>query len=124
MVDLFDYADREPAWVKHWVLEKYLQVLILKIGASGKWSRFLYIDAFAGPWGSQRQDLADTSFGRAIGVMRACQEKLSELGKTLHMEAVFFEANKRRATRLIRYAQENIRLRVYVGSAQSHSTRR
>jgi three-Cys-motif partner protein len=107
MAHLGDYADREQAWVKHWVLEKYLEVLIFKIGGGRTWSRFVYIDAFAGPWGSRREDLSDTSFGRAIAVMKACQAKLAEQGKTLQMEAVFFEANRRRAARLTRYAQEN-----------------
>jgi len=107
MAHLGDYADREQAWVKHWVLEKYLEVLIFKIGGSGKWSRFVYIDAFAGPWGSRCEDLSDTSFGRAITVMKSCQARLAEQGKTLQMEAVFFEANRNRAARLIRYAKEN-----------------
>lgn len=107
MVHLDDYANREQAWVKHWVLEKYLEVLILKIGESGRWSRFVYIDAFAGPWGSQLEDLSDTSFGRAIKVMMSCQAKLKEHGKTMRMEAVFFETVRKRAARLVRYAKDN-----------------
>ena len=100
-----DYALRGPAWVKHWMLQRYLERLILKVGR--RWKRFVYIDGYAGPWKSQTQDLSDTSFGCAIAVMRACQAKLAEQGVQLPMRAVFFERNKLRAARLQKYAAEN-----------------
>lgn len=100
-----DYASREQMWVKHWMLERYLELLILKVGR--RWKRFVYIDGYAGPWGSQRQDLSDTSFGRAIDVMRKCQQKLAEQGVNIPMKAVFFEKHKLRAARLRQYAEEH-----------------
>lgn len=71
MAELDDYLDREQMWVKHWMLQRYLEQLILKVGRH--WKSFVYIDAYAGPWKAQAEDLSDTSFGCALEVMRACQ---------------------------------------------------
>lgn len=103
MADRDDYHEREQAWVKHWMLEKYLERLILKVGT--KWKRFVYIDAFAGPWGAKSEDLSDTSFGRALSVMRTCQLKLAKNGRQVPMHAVFFEKDRKRAARLMQYAK-------------------
>lgn len=105
MADLTDYADREQAWVKHWLFRKYLERLILKVGT--RWSRFVYVDGFAGPWGAKTENLSDTSFGIALEVMRSCQAKLAENGRQVPMRAIFLEKNSQRATRLTQYAAEN-----------------
>ncbi len=105
MADLTDYADREQAWVKHWMLRKYLERLILKVGT--KWKRFVYIAGFAGPWGSKTENLSDTSFGIAIEVMRSCQGKLAERARSIPMRAAFFEKDRRRSARLMQYAKEH-----------------
>ncbi|RAN82963.1 hypothetical protein B5P43_02600 [Bacillus sp. SRB_336] len=105
MAELADYADREQAWVKHWMLRKYLERLVLKVGT--RWKRFVYIDGFAGPWGERTEDLSDTSFGTAIDVMHSCQTSLAERGKSIPMRAAFFEKDWRRAAKLRQYAKEH-----------------
>ena len=100
--DKADYENREQAWVKHWLLEKYLERLILKVGT--RWNRFIYVDAFAGPWGSTSNDLSDTSFSRALHVLKKCQEKILSSGRMLPMQAIFLEKNKSSAKRLIEYS--------------------
>ena len=108
MADPQDYVGREQMWVKHWMLQRYLEQLVFKVGQGrSNWRRFVYIDAYAGPWQSQTQDLSDTSFGTALRVMRSCQGKLAQLGRQIPMHAVFFELNKLRAAKLIQYAGEN-----------------
>ena len=102
--ELANYTDREQAWVKHWMLRRYLERLILKVGT--RWRRFVYIDGFAGPWGARTENLSDTSFGIAIEVMRSCQAKLAEHGRRIPMRAAFFEKNRLRAARLKQYAEE------------------
>lgn len=99
-----DYQDREQAWVKHWLLEKYLERLILKVGT--KWKRFVYVDAFSGPWNSASHDLSDTSFSIALGVLKKCQDKMREGGRHLPMKAIFLEKNKESAKRLINYSAD------------------
>lgn len=104
MAGLEDYTDREQAWVKHWLLRRYLERLIMKVGT--RWSRFVYVDGFAGPWGARTENLSDTSFGIAIDVMRDCQAKLAEHGYEVPMRAAFFEKYRRPAVRLKQYAEE------------------
>lgn len=99
------YEGREQAWVKHWLLERYLQRLIMKVGT--KWKRFTYIDAFAGPWDAVSEDLSDTSFGIAVKVMRDCQKALSDAGTHIPMRAIFCEMKAAPAKRLIAYAEAN-----------------
>jgi three-Cys-motif partner protein len=102
--DKADYHEREQAWVKHWLLERYLEKLVFKVGT--KWKRFVYVDAFSGPWKSASDDLSDTSFSVALEVLRKCQEKLYENGRDLPIKAIFLEKNKSSAKRLIDYASD------------------
>ena len=125
MAEPQDYVGREQMWVKHWMLQRYLEQLIFKVGQGrSNWRRFVYIDAYAGPWQSQTQDLSDTSFGSALRVMRSCQDRLDELGRQIPMHAVFFELNKLRAARLINYAEENstprLTINAYKGDFMDH----
>lgn len=99
-----DYENREQAWVKHWLLEKYLERLVLKVGT--RWKRFIYVDAFAGPWGSASDDLSDTSFSRSLAALKKCQDKIRESGRILPIRAIFLEKNKASADRLIEYAAD------------------
>jgi three-Cys-motif partner protein len=109
-----DYVTREQAWVKHWLLERYLQRLIMKVGRH--WGRIVYIDAFAGPWKSNKDDLSDTSFDRAVQVMRSCQTALAAEGVHRPFEALFLEKDKKRAAKLIEYAYANTSPEVKVGA--------
>lgn len=102
--DKSDYHEREQAWVKHWLLEKYLEKLVFKVGT--KWKRFIYIDAFSGPWKSASDDLSDTSFSIALGVLKKCQDKIRQNGKLLPIKAIFLEKNRSSAERLIAYASD------------------
>ena len=104
MQDKANYESREQAWIKHWLLEKYLEKLVLKIGT--KWKRFLYVDAFAGPWDATSSDLSDTSFSRALSVLEACAAKLQENGVSIQMRAIFLEKKKSSAKRLVEYAND------------------
>jgi hypothetical protein len=50
-VDLSNYEGREQAYVKHYLLEKYLSRWGYKTGS--KWDPLVFVDGFAGPWGSK-----------------------------------------------------------------------
>ncbi len=73
---LASYAGREQAAVKHFLVDSYLERLIM-ITAQAKYHRIAYVDGFAGPWKSAREDLGDTSFGRAVEVMKRCRVELA-----------------------------------------------
>jgi three-Cys-motif partner protein len=100
------YAGREQASVKHFLLESYLERLIM-ITARKRYDRIAYVDAFAGPWKSAREDLTDTSFARAIEVMHGCKMTLAkQFGRSVSFRALFVEHDPERFVRLKRFADE------------------
>lgn len=69
MPDLEHYKGREQGYIKHALIEKYLVPFTIKIGST--WDEIVFLDAFAGPWGSNAEDLSDTSFGIALDQLEA-----------------------------------------------------
>lgn len=101
---LAPYAGREQASVKHFLLESYLKRLVMITGMA-RYSRIAYVDAFAGPWKSARDDLSDTSFARAIEVMEECRLELSrKFQRTVSFRALFVERDPERYSALNRFA--------------------
>jgi three-Cys-motif partner protein len=77
-VDVAHYDGREQAFVKHTFLDKYLPALIGKV--CSRYSEFVYVDGFAGPWKSAAgENFEDTSFG--IALKRMTEQRLLYLGK-------------------------------------------
>jgi three-Cys-motif partner protein len=89
-VDFAHYAGREPAFVKHTFLDKYLPALIERVG--GYYDSFVYIDGFAGPWKSVAGDtFADTSFGIALKHMTAQKAYFAARHRYIRMKAFLVE---------------------------------
>src|SRR5580765_2201989 len=84
-LDLANYeGGREPAGVKHSLLQDYLPELAYRIGRT--WDSFAYVDGFAGPWKTNDPNHADSSFRVAIDALRRSQKGLSEShGRELHV---------------------------------------
>jgi hypothetical protein len=73
------YSDREQTKAKHFILKRYLQALAFKVL---RFYDITYVDGFSGPWKSQTEDFADSSFMIAISVLRDAQQQIaSEIGK-------------------------------------------
>jgi len=88
-VDSTPYDDREQTAVKHEILARYLSAFVPIVG---DWaSDIAYIDCFAGPWKSIDPDLKDTSFSRAIHVLRSTRSVLKSRGKSPTMRCLFVE---------------------------------
>jgi three-Cys-motif partner protein len=86
---LASYEDREQTRVKHRILERYLSAFVPIVG---NWaSDIAYIDCLAGPWKSANSNLRDTSFARAIEVLRSTREVLAKRGKAPTMRCLFIE---------------------------------
>ena len=101
---LSPYVAREQASVKHFLLESYLERLIM-ITARKFYSRIAYIDAFAGPWKSGKSDLSDTSFARAIEVMENCRSELErKFQRSVTFRALFVERDTTRFAQLKHFA--------------------
>jgi three-Cys-motif partner protein len=90
--DISNYRGREQAYVKHWLLERYLAPFAYKVGS--KWDSIVYLDGFAGPWQVTDPEFADSSFAIAIQTLKHAQAGLSEKLRSLHMEAFLVEQNK------------------------------
>lgn len=95
------YGGREQSYLKHVLLEAYLQSFAYKVGA---WAKTItYIDGFAGPWKHQDEEFADTSFATAVRV-------LSEVRNTsrqgFRIRCLFVEKDKQAFEELERYSRE------------------
>jgi three-Cys-motif partner protein len=89
-IDFAHYAGREPAFVKHTFLDKYLPALIGRVGAY--YDNFVYVDGFAGPWKSVGgASFADTSFGIALKHMAAQKASFAGRNRHVHMKAFLVE---------------------------------
>lgn len=107
-IDFSLYDEREHAYVKHWVLTKYLQRLVLIVGQHVK--EINYVDCFSGPWNNNDQEkLSDTSIGIALAQLEACKDALAHrrVGKPeIRINAFFIEKKKSSFKRLESYLAE------------------
>src|SRR6266851_959279 len=95
------YEDREQTAVKHQVLTRYLSAFVPIVG---NWaSNIDYIDCLAGPWKSADPKLRDTSFARAIEVLRATRKVLDTRGKTPSMRCLLIEKDPNAFDQLKQY---------------------
>lgn len=88
------YEGREQALVKHALLKGYLEKLVLIIGMSAKQARkadICFVDCFAGPWGSQGEQLEGTSISLSLKTLEDCKAKLASLGVDATMRAFYVE---------------------------------
>lgn len=89
MKDLEYYRDRPQTYMKHYFLEKYLQKVAFNILSFS--DQFVYVDGFSGPWKSDDEELADTSFAIAIDILRYVRNGLSRSGSTKKIHCIFNE---------------------------------
>ena len=72
------YKEREPAFIKHTLLESYLETLVLTIGMGAKGegqAEICYVDCFAGPWGSDDENLDGTSIALSLKTLASSKAK-------------------------------------------------
>jgi three-Cys-motif partner protein len=91
-----DYQGREQTYLKHRVLEEYLRRWGRKLGSiSGKRPgpmKLWYVDAFAGPWESRREDHGDTSVAIGLSELIDAHRIWESLGiRNLSVGAIFIE---------------------------------
>lgn len=95
------YHGREQAFVKHHLLETYLQRLFIIIGLYQ--NNIRYVDCFSGPWQEGSADLQDTSIGISLKIIEKSREVLKRLGKDVAFHALFIEKNKSSFRKLEEY---------------------
>lgn len=102
------YDGREQAWIKHQLLESYLEKLLLIIGMSARAEgkvEICYVDCFAGPWGDDSEKMEGTSIAISMRTMAMCKQKLAKLGVDATMRALYVELDKQAFGRLSGYLQ-------------------
>jgi len=97
------YRVREQTYLKHRVLEFYLNSWSQKIASTGKYRqgvRLWYVDCFAGPWKSNDEALEDTSVAIGLEALEMARAFWTNLGAKIEARAIFVEANDESAQRL------------------------
>ena len=87
------YKGREHSFIKHRLLETYLEMLFMIIGQHER--RICYVDCFSGPWKESDENLSGTSIALSLNVMQKCHNSLRELNKQVDFRALFIEKGKR-----------------------------
>lgn len=83
------YRKRAQSYVKHLVLQRYLERAAMVILSA--WPDFVFVDGFSGPWKSAKADLSDTSFGIAVAKLREARDNWADHGKPKNVRCVFVE---------------------------------
>jgi three-Cys-motif partner protein len=109
-IDLVHYEGREQAYIKHCLLNKYLSSWGFKIGS--KWDPLVFIDGFAGPWGSLDKDFADASFGIAINALANAIFGLEKIGRSINAACIFVEKAPQPFSKLEAFAKKHSSSRV------------
>jgi len=104
-LDLTNYTGhgREHAYIKHYLLAKYLSRWGYKIGS--KWDPLVFIDGFAGPWGSNDEEFNDASFGIAIRALGEAIDGLSKINRNVRGVCVFVEKEPQPFAKLAEFAR-------------------
>lgn len=103
------YQGREQAYIKHRLLESYLEKLFLIIGSGVRrlhLTEICYVDCFAGPWASDSENLSDTSIGISLRILKKCQESLRTRGISVRFRALYVEKDNASFQRLEKFLQE------------------
>jgi three-Cys-motif partner protein len=109
--NLENYRGREQAYVKHYLLEKYLSRWAYKIGSS--WELLVFVDGFAGPWGSRDQEFSDASFGVALQALsEAVEGLLQKRNISIRGACIFVEKNSAAFLKLDAFAKAHSNDRV------------
>ncbi|HEY8099298.1 MAG TPA: three-Cys-motif partner protein TcmP [Burkholderiaceae bacterium] len=104
------YQGREQAYIKHLLLEGYLERLLYIIGWNASQlghSEVVYVDCFAGPWQDESEDLSATSIGISLRLLSKIRNALAKAGKQVTFKAVYVENNRSAFVRLNNYLSTN-----------------
>jgi three-Cys-motif partner protein len=102
-IDPSNYKNREQAYVKHSLLQRYLPELAYRVGT--RWDSLVYVDGFAGPWQTRDPEYRDSSFGVAFEALRKAQlGSKDEWGRDLSVQMILVEQRNKAYERLRVYA--------------------
>jgi hypothetical protein len=80
MKDYSLYKGKEQTYLKHLVLENYLERLSWIIGSGSDYGKICYVDGFSGPWKSGSEDYGDTSIRISLDILAKTKSGLQRKG--------------------------------------------
>lgn len=116
IADLELYKGREQAYVKHFLLNEYLEAWAHKVGSH--WTDLAYVDGFSGPWQNTGERFEDTSFGIALAALTQAKATWARFGKPRKVSAYLVEKDPAAYQRLqeVRAHFPEVEIRTYEGS--------
>ena len=94
-----NYVGREQAYVKHRILETYIERLFMIVGQNK--AVVNYVDCFSGPWQEGDKLLSDTSIGISLNQMSRCHETLkTRFKRDVRFRALYIEKDSARYAKL------------------------
>jgi three-Cys-motif partner protein len=120
-----EYERREQTFLKHRVLDAYLEKWLYKMAFGQPSSRLWFVDCFAGPWEDREPKLQDTSFAKALAKLNEVAEDVRRKhpAHTFSPHAVFVENNPKSCARLKSYVKEHrglVQVKVFEGTFGDH----
>jgi three-Cys-motif partner protein len=100
------YDGREQAFIKHELLESYLEKLFFIVGSALGKDRHIelrYVDCFAGPWGDDTVNLQGTSIAISLHTLDVVRQKLAKNGVSASISALYVEKDAHAFGRLQGY---------------------
>lgn len=100
------YIGREQAYIKHNLLNGYLERLLYIVGWSASrlgHEEIIFVDCFAGPWMDESNDLASTSIAISMTLLATVQKALEDVGKSIRFRAIYVEKDDGAFARLNSY---------------------
>lgn len=99
------YQGREQSYLKHLVLEQYLELWGHKLGSNSRHGgkTLWYVDCFSGPWSTSSDDLRDTSVCIGLNALEKAGETWRKQGYEIGLQARFIEKEPRAFKRLEEY---------------------
>jgi three-Cys-motif partner protein len=104
------YLGREQAYIKHLLLDGYLERLLYIVGWSADQlghEEIIFVDCFAGPWMDESSDLASTSIAISMNLLSKVQYALEKVGKPVKFRAIYVEKDDQAFARLERFLSEH-----------------
>jgi three-Cys-motif partner protein len=96
------YAGREQTFVKHFILQRYLERFAHIVGS--RWQTLTYVDCFSGPWSVRSDSLADSSFAIALSELRKARDTHAQHHRKIQLRCFFLEKNPVAYARLREFA--------------------
>lgn len=98
-----DYHGREQTYLKHRILEEYLEGWSHKLGSRAE--HLWYVDVFAGPWESQSPERRDTSIAIGLGALAEAAQSWAAHGRRITLHAIFVEKDPAAYRKLVDFVQ-------------------